>query len=463
MKKLLHTLESGSELRRRAKRKLREQPAVAVQIETEADTRRLLQELQIHHIELELQNEELKQAKAEVDLALEKYADLYDFAPVGYFSLDEQGSILEVNLTGSAMLGTERSRLTDRRIQLFVAPPSRSTFNAFLERVFAGHEKQVCEVLLLGAVRAGFWADLQAVSAVTFGGARKWCRVAVIDVAARKQAEAAQNRIDILAATNRQLEEEIARRQAAESTLKKSEQRAQQLLEQSRLLQKKMRRFSHRILLVQEDQRKKISRALHDDISQLLVGINVHLAVFAKAAVTNPRGIPPTIVPIRRLVEKSLRIVHRFARELRPASLDDLGLIPAIRSYLEDFPKRKGRQIQFTAFAGVEALDNDKRTVLYRVAQEALTNVDKHAHARVVKVTILKIPGGACLEVTDDGKAFDVRRLSSAEWSNHLGLHGMRERVEMVGGRFSVVSVPGQGTTIRAEVPFANRPPPRSE
>jgi signal transduction histidine kinase len=255
------------------------------------------------------------------------------------------------------------------------------------------------------------------------------------------------------------LEEEIVRRQAVETALKKSEQRARQLLEQSRLLQKKMRRFSHRILLVQEDQRKKISRALHDDISQLLVGINVHLAVFAKAAATNPRGIPPAIAPIRRLVEKSLRIVHRFARELRPASLDDLGLIPAIRSYLEDFPKRKGRQIQFTAFAGVEALDNDKRTVLYRVAQEALTNVDKHAHARVVTVTILKIPGGACLEVTDDGKAFDVRRLSSAEWSNHLGLHGMRERVEMAGGRFSVVSIPGQGTTIRAEVPFASRPP----
>jgi len=460
MKKLLRVLESGGELRRRAKRKLREQPTVPVRIESKTDTRRLLQELQIHHIELELQNEELKQSKAEVDAALEKYADLYDFAPVGYFSLDGQGSILEVNLTGSAMLGTERSRLTDRRFQLFVAPPSRPTFNAFLDRVFAGHEKQVCEVSLLGAGRTGFWADLQAMSAVSFGGARKWCRVAAIDVAARKQAEAAQNRIDILAATNRQLEEEISRRQAVESDLKKSEQRAQNLLEQSRLLQKKMRRFSHRILLMQEDQRKKISRALHDDISQLLVGINVHLAVFAKAAATNPRGIPRNIAPIRLLVEKSLRIVHRFARELRPASLDDLGLIPAIRSYLEDFPKRKGRQIQFTAFVGAEALDNDKRTVLYRVAQEALTNVDKHAHAQVVKVTLLKIPGGACLEVTDDGKAFDVGRLSSAEWSNHLGFHGMRERVEMVGGRFSVVSTPGIGTIIRAEIPFANRPPP---
>jgi len=458
MKKLLHTLESGGDLRRRAKRKLREQRAVAVRIESKADTRRLLQELQIHQIELELQNEELKQSKAEVDLALEKYADLYDFAPVGYFSLDEQGSILEVNLTGSAMLGTIRSRLTDRRFQFFVAPSSRPTFNAFLEQIFTGHEKQVCEVSLLNVDRGAFWADLQAMSAVTIIGGRKWCRVAAIDVAARKQAEAAQNRIDILAATNRQLEAEISRRQAVESDLKKSERRTRQLLEQSRKLQKKMRRFSHQILLVQEKQRKQISHALHDDISQLLVGINVHLAVFAKTAARNPPGIRRAIAPMRRLVEQSLRIVHRFARELRPASLDDLGLIPALRSYLEDFPKRKGQQIHFTASAGVEALDNDKRTVLYRVAQEALTNVDKHAHARVVQVTILTIPGGACLEVTDDGKAFDVGRLSSAEWSNHLGLHGMRERVEMVGGRFSVVSARGQGTTIRAEVPFASRP-----
>ena len=457
MKKFLDALGTASELRRRAQRRLRTQPAKKLRIESKTDTRRLLQELQIHHIELELQNEELKQSKAAVDAALEKYTDLYDFAPVGYFSLDEQGLILEVNLTGAVLLGVERSRLTDRRFQLFVAPPSRPAFNTFLEHIFTGHEKQICEVALLNGDRAAFWADLQAMSAVTLGGARKWCRVAVIDVAVRKQAEAAQRRIDLLAATNRQLEEEIVRRRVVETALKKSEQRTRQLLEQSHQLQQKMRRFSHQILMVQENQRKLISRALHDDISQLLVGINVHLAVFAKAAATNPGSIPRNIAPIRRLVERSLRIVHRFARELRPASLDDLGLIPALRSYIEDLPAQKGRQIRFTASAGVEALDNDKRTVLYRVAQEALTNVTRHAHARLVQVSILKTPEGVCLEVADDGKAFDVGRLASAAWVNHLGLHGMRERVEMVGGRFSVVSASGTGTTIQAEVPLGKK------
>jgi PAS domain S-box-containing protein len=454
MKRHPNIRASADELRRRAKHRLREQPANGARIETKADTQRLIQELQIHQIELELQNEELKQAKAEVDAGLEKYTDLYDFAPVGYFSLDEQGLILDMNFTGASLLGVGRSRLTTRRFQLFVAPPSRPAFNAFLGKIFAGHEKQVCEASLLKAGRAVFWADLQAMSAVTISGARKWCRVAVIDVAARKKAEEAERRIELLAATNLRLETDNVRRRAGETALKKSEQRAHQLLEQSQQMQEKLRQLSRQILMVQERQRKEISRELHDKISQLLVGINVHLGIFTKAAAINPQGIQRAIAPLRRLVEESLQTVHRFARELRPAMLDDLGLIPALRAYIDDFPKLKGRRIQFAAFVGVEAMDNDKRTMLYRIVQEALVNVAKHAQASVVKVLILKAQGGVCLEITDNGKAFDVSRLVSGQWGQRLGLIGMRERVEMVGGQFSVVSTPGTGTTIRAEVPF---------
>jgi hypothetical protein len=356
------------------------------------------------------------------------------------------------------MLGTERSRLTDRRFQLFVAPSSRPAFNAFLEQIFAGHEKQVCEVSLLNGGRAAFWADLQAMSAVTFGGARKWCRVAVIDVAARKQAEAAQSRIDhpgrhepAVGGGNRPAagrgdgpQEKRATRPAIwNNRANAAEKDAPFLPSDSAGAGKPAKADQPRVA-----RRHQPAPGGHQRPSGRL----------RQGGGDQPAGIPRNIAPIRRLVEKSLRIVHRFARELRPASLDDLGLIPALRSYIEDFPKQKGRQIQFTAFAGVEALDNDKRTVLYRVAQEALTNVAKHAHARVVKVTILKIPGGVCLEVTDDGKAFDVGRLSSAEWSNHLGLHGMRERVEMVGGRFSVVSASGRARPSGPRYPWAKRP-----
>ena len=107
----------------------------------------------------------------------------------------------------------------------------------------------------------------------------------------------------------------------------------------------------------------------------------------------------------------------------------------------------------------MEALGNDKQTVLYRVVQEALTNVAKHAQASVVNVTILKAPDGVCLEIADNGKSFEVSCLSAAPWGGRLGLIGMRERVEMVGGRFTVLATPGQGTTIRAELSFAKLPP----
>ena len=274
------------------------------------------------------------------------------------------------------------------------------------------------------------------------------------DITDRKRTEAEQRRLAVLTASNEQLKQEIVQRHAVEAALTKSEQHAHQLLEESQLMQGRLRQFAHQMLQVQESQRKDISRELHDKVCQLLAGINIHLAVFAEAAAKNPQGIQRSLIPMRLLVEKSLKIVHQFARELRPASLDDLGLIPALRTYIKDFPKQKGRQIRFAAFAGVESMDNDKRTVLYRVVQEALTNVAKHAQASVVKVRIMKAPGGVCLEIADNGKAFDVSQLVSGQSGKRLGLIGMRERVEMVGGRFSVVSAPGKGTSIRAEIPW---------
>ena len=448
-------------LRRLAESKLGTRPAAGAGARVKADAQRILHELHVHQIELELQNEELKQAKAEVEAGLEKYTDLYDFAPVGYFTLDEQGLVLDANLTGAILLGLERSGITGRRFQLFVAPGSRPAFNAMLGAAFSVREKQTCEVSLLSPNRPSFWAEVQAMSSVPQSGARRWCRLAAFDISTRKLAEEAQRRIDILAATNRKLEGEIVQRQAAETSLKKSEQNSQRLLEESRHLHHKLREISHQLLTVQEIQRKEISRELHDKISQLLIGINVQLLAFAESAKSDPREIKRKIVPLRRLVEESVRTVHKFARDLRPAMLDDLGLIPALRSLVDDIARQSGLRVQFAAFLGVEALDNVKKTMLFRIAQEALANVAKHAQAKEVKVVILKSRGGVCLEVVDNGKAFDVGLISSSAWDDRLGLTGMRERVEMIGGRFSIFSARGKGTTIRAEVPSGSLSRPR--
>jgi signal transduction histidine kinase len=146
--------------------------------------------------------------------------------------------------------------------------------------------------------------------------------------------------------------------------------------------------------------------------------------------------------------------VHRFARELRPAVLDDLGLIPALHAYSKSLSERKKIKIQMTAFGGVEAMGTAKRTVLFRVAQEALTNVARHAHATIVKMSITEISGAIRMEINDNGKSFAVEKTLQAKNHNRLGLIGMKERVEMVGGKLAIVSTPGTGTTVRAEIPF---------
>ncbi len=261
-----------------------------------------------------------------------------------------------------------------------------------------------------------------------------------------------------LAAANRRLKKGILRRQAVEKALKESEQHYSLLLKQSQHMQEQLRRLSREILSAQEEERRRISRDLHDEVGQVLTGINLHLATLKKEATTNTQDLTRKITRTQRLVVKSLNIVHQFAGQLRPAALDDLGLVPALHSYVKGFAKRTGLAIHFTSFTRgkTEQLNSAKRTVLYRVAQEALINVAKHAQASLVKVRIQKLRHVICMEVKDDGKSFDVQRVLSAKRNKGLGLLGMRERVEMVGGRFTVESAPGKGTTIRAEIPFAN-------
>jgi len=167
----------------------------------------------------------------------------------------------------------------------------------------------------------------------------------------------------------------------------------------------------------------------------------------------NIKGLDRNIALTQRLVEKSVNIVHRFARDLRPAVLDDLGLIPALHSFMKNFTTQTGVHSHLTAFAGVEQLDATRRTVLFRIAQEALTNVGRHAKASRVEVDIRKLPDCICMKIKDDGKSFEVERVMGSRGSKRLGLLGMRERMEMVGGKFEIESSSGKGTTIVARIP----------
>jgi len=288
-----------------------------------------------------------------------------------------------------------------------------------------------------------------------FSPIEKTHRASVENIAQLKLSnESLRVRTAELTAANQRLKKEVAQRKSAERSLRQSKQKHLALLKEARLMQLQLRHLSHQVLLAQEKERKEISRELHDEIVQTLTGINVQLASLKIESGASKKSFSKHITYTQRLVEKSVDIVHQFARDLRPTLLDDLGLIPALQSYINTFSARTGLRVRFLAFADVEKLGNDKRTVLYRVALAALVNVAQHAQAASVSVVIKALPQAVLMEISDDGRSFDAEHVLDSLRNKRLGLIGMRERVEMVGGSFRVDSAPGRGTTISAKIPF---------
>jgi signal transduction histidine kinase len=280
-------------------------------------------------------------------------------------------------------------------------------------------------------------------------------RAMVENVALLKRSnELLRRRTIELGTANRLLRKEIAHRRAAEQSLRLSEHRHLALLKEAHQMQRQLRHLSHQVLFAQEEERKQISRELHDEIAQALTGINVLLASLKPEFRVSKRRFSEHVARTQRFVERSVEVVHRFARDLRPPLLDDLGLIPALHSYLNGLAKRTGLRVGFSTFAGIEELSNDKQIVLYRVAQAALVNIAQHAQASSVSVVIKSLPRAVLMEIRDDGRSFDVERVLDPARYKRLGLLGMRERVEMMGGSFKVVSAPGRGTTVSAKIPF---------
>ncbi|HSO61368.1 MAG TPA: PAS domain S-box protein [Desulfobacterales bacterium] len=187
MKKDSNTSADAAELRRQAEARLRADRKKGAPGRTEEDRQRLGHELQVHQIELEMQNDELRKSRAEVEAGLERYTELYDFAPVGYLTLGRNGAIRQVNLTGASLLGVERARLQGRRFGVLVAEPDRASFNAFLKKVFASPENEVCEVALLKGGKGTLNVHITA----TVSQDGQECHVMIEDITERKQAEEA--------------------------------------------------------------------------------------------------------------------------------------------------------------------------------------------------------------------------------------------------------------------------------
>ena len=224
------------------------------------------------------------------------------------------------------------------------------------------------------------------------------------------------------------------------------------LIEQLSSSRRQLQGLSHRLVEVQENERRSIARELHDEAGQALTSLLLGLGSLERDHECTP-GLRERLDDLRTMTNGVMEALHRLAVNLRPASLDRLGLVPALDQYVQSFSEQHGLAVRFAA-VGAEGrrLPPDVETAFYRVTQEALTNVLRHAGAGQVSVLLQYHDAQAVIIIEDDGRGFDVE---AAFGRGRLGLLGIRERAEMLGGLLTVESSPGRGTTIYVAVPLA--------
>jgi signal transduction histidine kinase len=232
---------------------------------------------------------------------------------------------------------------------------------------------------------------------------------------------------------------DISEHKQAEAALRQTNERLQEL--------------SRRLFQVQEDERRHLARELHDQMGQALTAAKLNLQAAQRL---EERGlIARKLDDGIAVLETLLQQARQISLDLRPPLLDDLGLVPALRWYLDQQAQRAGLRIEFFADPALERMSPEIETACFRVAQEALTNVVRHARAQTVSVELHRTPEALHLVVRDDGIGFDVMRAEQQGVS--LGLLGMRERVTLLGGEMDCQSAPGRGTEIHAFFPVRTR------
>ena len=214
-------------------------------------------------------------------------------------------------------------------------------------------------------------------------------------------------------------------------------------------LETERRRASSAALTAQEEERTRIARDLHDEVNQSLTGLLLRLEALREQA---PYELQREIDDTKALANQAMQELLTLARQLRPTALDDLGLKAALAGNVSELDKRSALEVSFTADASTYSdLSTDAQLVVYRVAQEALSNAAQHAEAKSVQVSLARKHGIVELTVTDDGRGFTFDQASRG-----LGMGGMRERALLVGGDLRIESRPGVGTRVRLRVPIEN-------
>jgi PAS domain S-box-containing protein len=405
-------------LRRRAEKHLQSQPHPAKASSPVANPQRLHHELQVYQIELEMQNEELRRAKDDLETALARYTDLYNFAPTGYFTLGPESDIRQINIAGAKFLGVERSRLANRRLTTLVSAQDRTVFTAFLERAFQSMKKEVCEVELFAVDKRVLQVRLEAVVSPE----KQECRVVMVDITDHKKA------LELNRLLNAELEQRVRQRTAT------------------------IRKLATELTLAEQRERSRLSHVLHDHLQQLIIG-----AIYLLQGVQNQ--VPPKeqkrIKKVKKILAQSADVARDLAVELSPPVLRNEGLT-AVLSWLGQWMRENhGLTVKVQSSPEQTPLPEELSVIVFQVVRELLFNVIKHAEVKSATVTMERLNGQLIVVVSDNGVGFDPAAHQSSDLSpDGFGLFATRERLALLNGLMEIDSAPKQGSRITLRVPL---------
>ena len=375
----------------------------------------LVHELRVHQIELELQCQELQRAQAEVEESRNRYRELYESIPIGYVTIDDTGSIYDLNPAGAALLGIDSDkRKQDHSFFFFFSNGDSDAATLYCRRSLVEGDEQTIEFRMKQLDGTTFTAAVQAARVEHGEGKGERLRITFKDV---------------------------SRRRAVEEALRQH----QLELEANRV---ELQDLMAKLFTAQEEERRRIACDLHDDHCQRITALILEASAMEKVI----RAVVPSLVPRMSALKIKLSDIlddfRHMTHELHPRHLDTVSLACSMRTYIKEFMDYSNLDVNFQEQDVPAQLPMPLTICLYRLLQESLGNIRKHANAKHVAVSLSGQSGQVELRVTDDGSGFN-----SSENKKGLGLTSMQERVRPLRGQVTIDSTPGRGTAITVKIP----------
>ena len=365
------------------------------------ESQQVLHELQVHQIQLEMQNEELRRTQQEIEDIKTRYFDLYDMAPVGYCTVNESGLILETNLAAASLLGMPRSELVNLQLSRFILKEDQDIYYLHNKNSFDANSPQVCELRMVKPDNTPFWVQLVSTFEQSVDGKPLYL-IVMSDIS----------------------------------------------LKISHL---QLRNLSQHNEKLREDERKRIARELHDELGQLLTALKFDLLLLSNDYNDNKELVERIEVLDHYISNTIMKTVQEISTKLRPAVLDKIGLKAAIEWLTDELQCRNNISSEIVTDFEESDISPACSTTVFRIIQESFTNIVRHAQASLVRVSFKKQKNSLKLIIKDNGQGFAKSIVNSP---NSLGMLGMRERAISINSDLKIESYPGKGTSIKLSIPL---------